>query len=190
MTDLDAHQRRGAHRARGNPWRAVLPSLLAVASVVSLIVALTVWRGQAGDGAPAAFAGRTSTSATNDAVSAPATTPPSATSSTAGQSSASGSGPATSTAAPSIGVVVLNGSGRSGLGARVAKDLRAAGWDVTAIGNFRGSVPSTTIYFPSGHADDANALAAVLPGPDRIRPRFGNLSNRRLTVVLTASFPG
>ena len=187
MNEVDAHQRRGAHRARSNPWRAVLPSLLAVASVASLIVALTVWRGQDGGGSPAAFNGGATTSSTNDAVSAPATKPPTTAPSTPGPG---GSASGTTSPVPSIGVVVLNGSGRSGLGARVAKDLRDAGWTVAAVGNFHGSVPSTTIYYPPGHADDANALAAQLPGSDRIKPRFGNLSQTRLTVVLTASYPG
>ena len=186
MNDLDAHQRRGAHRARGNPWRAVLPSLLAVASVVSLIVALTVWRGQDG-GSPASFADGTSTSATSDAVSAAPRTP-----SPSGSASATTSASASTTGGPvpAIGVVVLNDSGRTGLGARVAQTLRAAGWTVAAVGNFHGAVPSTTIYYPAGHAADAAALGAALPGPDRLRPRFGNLSKTRLTVVLTASYPG
>jgi predicted membrane-bound mannosyltransferase len=187
MTDLDPHERRGAHRARGNPWRAVLPSLLAVASVVSLIVALTVWRGQSSGGSPASFDATPRTSSTNAAVS----TPPSATSTATPPASSSSSTSASPTATPAaIGVVVLNESGRKGLGGRVAIQLRAAGWSVDLVGNFFGAVPATTVYYPPGHASDASALAAALPGSDRIRPRFGNLSSTRLTVILTSNYPG
>jgi hypothetical protein len=191
MSDLDSHSRHGAHRARMNPWRAVLPSLLAVASVVSLIVALTVWRGQDNGGAPAAFADGTdpTTSSTAPAVSSTpsvsATTP-----TTSGTPSTSASATTSGTTASALQVVVLNQSGRSGLGRKVSDTLTAAGWTVVAVGNFRGSVPATTVYYPAGDESDAAALAAVLPGTDRIRPRFGNLSTTRLTVVVTTSYPG
>ena len=85
---------------------------------------------------------------------------------------------------------MLNQSGRSGLGRKVSDTLTAAGWTVVAVGNFRGSVPATTVYYPAGDEAEAAALAAVLPGTDRIRPRFGNLSTTRLTVVVTTSYPG
>ena len=193
MSDLDSHSRHGAHRARMNPWRAVLPSLLAVASVVSLIVALTVWRGQDSGGAPAAFADGTdpTTSSTAPAVSgtpsASATTPTTSTSATPSDSASATTSGATASA---LQVVVLNQSGRTGLGRKVSDTLTAAGWTVVAVGNFRGSVPATTVYYPAGDEADAAALAAVLPGTDRIRPRFGNLSTTRLTVVVTTSYPG
>jgi hypothetical protein len=89
-----------------------------------------------------------------------------------------------------IGVVVLNQSNRKGLAASVASSLRAGGWQVGAVGNFRGSVPATTVYYPAGAEDAARTLAAQLPGPDRIRPRFGNLSTSRLTIVLTGDYSG
>jgi LytR cell envelope-related transcriptional attenuator len=190
MSDLDTHQRHGAHRARSNPWRAVLPSLLAVASVVSLVVALSVWRSQTDDGgSPAAFDGGATSSATTDAVS-PSPSPSTSASTSATTDSTTSAPATTSTAGKTIGVVVLNQSGRRGLGATVAATLRQAGWTVAAVGNFHGAVPTTTVYYPEGKAVEASALAADLPGPDRTRPRFGNLSKTRLTVVLTSSYPG
>jgi hypothetical protein len=174
-----------------NPWRAVLPSLLAVASVVSLIVALTVWRGQDNGGAPAAFADGTDPTTSSTAPAVSSTPSVSATTTTtSGTPSTSASATTSGTTASALQVVVLNQSGRSGLGRKVSDTLTAAGWTVVAVGNFRGSVPATTVYYPAGDESDAAALAAVLPGTDRIRPRFGNLSTTRLTVVVTTSYPG
>jgi hypothetical protein len=85
---------------------------------------------------------------------------------------------------------VLNQSTRKGLASTVADRLRARGWVVAAVGNFRGVVPSTTVYYPSGAQAQALAAAHSLPGTPRIRPRFGNLSTSRLTVVVTTSYPG
>jgi hypothetical protein len=84
--------------------------------------------------------------------------------------------------------VVLNQTGRGGLAGRVADALRGDGWTVATTGNFRGAVPATTVYYPAGEEEAAALLAADLPGPDRTRPRFGNLSRSRLTVVLADDF--
>lgn len=83
-----------------------------------------------------------------------------------------------------IPVVVLNQSGRPGAAARAASDLRAAGWTVSSVGNFRGTVPSTTVYYPAGGEAAAQVLAELLPGADRIRPSFSGVSSTKLTVVL------
>jgi len=83
-----------------------------------------------------------------------------------------------------VTVVVLNQTTVSGLAAAVAEDLRRAGWQVIGTGNFHGAVPSSTVYYPEDAERAAEALASDIPGPDRVRPRFGNLSTSRLTVVL------
>lgn len=83
-------------------------------------------------------------------------------------------------------MVVLNQTRIKGLAARMAADLRDEGWEVAATGNFRGTVASTTVYYPPGLAAAAEDLTADIPGSQRIRPRFGNLSTTRLTVVLTS----
>jgi hypothetical protein len=87
-------------------------------------------------------------------------------------------------------VVVLNQSSRAGLAASVGQELRDQGWAVPAVGNFRGIVPSTTVYYPPGAETAARAAAGDLRSEPRIRPRFGNLSTTRLTVVVTTSYPG
>ena len=65
-----------------------------------------------------------------------------------------------------------------------------AGWDVPAVGNFRGTVPATTVYYPAGGETAALAVARDLRATPRTLPRFGNLSTTRFTVVVTDSYPG
>ena len=71
----------------------------------------------------------------------------------------------------------------------MAQRLRDKGWTVALVGNFRGNVTATTVYYPPGAKADAEAAAAGLPTEPRVRPRFGNLSTSRLTVVVTDSYP-
>ncbi len=83
---------------------------------------------------------------------------------------------------------MLNQSGGNGLAARVADRIREAGWKVNKTGSFNGTVSTTTVYYPSGKRGDAVGLAAALPGEPRIKERFSNLSQTRLTIVLTDDY--
>jgi hypothetical protein len=200
-TDYPPHRRHGAHRAHRSVLGALAPSVLAVAAVAALITALAVWQGEELDQPRAAAsqsdqqarAGQAGASTQADSRSrrravaaapsaAPATTPPASTSSTRVEG--------TKAAAPDLEVVVLNQTSRAGLAAQVADELRGEGWEVPAVGNFRGVVPSTTVYYPAGAETTALAVARDLPAEPRVRPTFGNLSTSRLTVVVTDSYPG
>jgi hypothetical protein len=181
-----------------------VPSLLAVLAVTSLITALYVWRGEsseptkaaaatsAASRSPRATATATATptkaaAATKATTSAPVAAPD-ATTASAAATEADSSAP--EEAAPALPVVVLNETTRRGLAATVADRLRGKGWVVAGVGNFRGNVPATTVYYPPGAEAQARAAAASLPTPARIRPRFGNLSTSRLTVVVARNYPG
>jgi hypothetical protein len=59
---------------------------------------------------------------------------------------------------------------------------------VFKTGSFRGTVSTTTVYFPDGLRDQAEALAKALPGDPRVKERFSNLSETRLTIVLTNDY--
>ena len=63
-----------------------------------------------------------------------------------------------------------------------------AGWDVHKTGNFNGTVSTTTVYYPSTMRGDALNLAKDLPGNPRVKERFSNLSQTRLTIVLTDDY--
>jgi hypothetical protein len=188
--------RHGAHRARRSVLGAVMPSVLAVAAVASLITALAVWQGQEPDqpratAAASADGAEPAAEPTTDAApepSAAATEAPSEQPSEPPQSPET-SVEGTKAAVADLEVVVLNQTTRSGLAASVAEQLRGSGWEVPAVGNFRGVVPATTVYYPDGGEAAALAVAGDLPTEPRVRPRFGNLSTRRLTVVVTDSYP-
>jgi hypothetical protein len=207
MSDPHLPERRGAHRGRRELLRAVLPSLIAVSAVVALVAGLIAWRGQpAGE------------DAVNTASStAPATTPAKAAAKSprpTAKASATAKATGEQTPEPEISpsyepspedtptsddatlppsrrgtqVVVLNATRRSGLASRVADRLRADGWTIATVGNFRGSVPGTTVYYPDGDSEVAGLLAEDLPGATRVKPRFANLSRNRLTVVITDNY--
>lgn len=199
MSTPPHRSRQGAHRGRRSLPAAVLSSLLAVLAVTSLVTAVLVWRGQPPE-RPGSVSG-----ATQGRSGTPATSPPAGdgqTGTPATNGAATGTGSPSSPAEPSgaaaasrgspsdVEVVVLNQTSRPGLAGRVATRLRAKGWTVALVGNFRGVVPATTVYYPPRQAAAARAVAAALAVTPRTRPRFGNLSTTRVTVVLTASYPG
>ncbi len=62
-----------------------------------------------------------------------------------------------------VEVVVLNQTSRGGLAGSVAEELRDKGWTVPAVGNFRGIVPATTVYYPAGARRPRRGRAASLP---------------------------
>ncbi len=191
-------QRRGAHRTRRDITAALVPSIIAVVAVAALVIAINVWRGQdpGDDGDSVRTSTATSTSATaRPSASASASSSSDATSSTGtqtpsgrGSSGRSTEGGSTG-ASRDIAVVVLNQTTQGGLAAAAADRLREEGWSVTGVGNFNGVVPSTTVYYPPGAEAQAQAAAESLPTPARIRPRCGNLSTTRLTVVVTDNYP-
>ena len=197
MSSPEPQRRRGAHRTRVGIASAVMPSVLAVLAVSALITSLAVWRGEdpAGRETTTTAQGPADREALSEAPSS--TAPPTESGATAASpsSSATTTTAEQSSAPPSardfdVEVVVLNQSTRRGLAGSVADALRAKGWAVPFVGNFRGVVPATTVYYPPGQQAAAQAAAASLPTEQRVRPSFGNLSTTRLTVVVTSSYPG
>lgn len=87
-----------------------------------------------------------------------------------------------------VPVTVLNNSRRDGLADRAAARFRAAGWPVAATGNFRGRIPSTTVYYEPGQEASAREFARRFDGVVRVRPRFATLPARGLVVVVTREF--
>ena len=171
----------------------LLTPFLAVSAVTAILTALFVWLGPAESTPDAAVVGQPSSSPaatpTPPASSPPPSSPPA--------SSPPASSPAPSTSAPEPSettdpdrpeVVVLNQSGGSGLGREVADRVREAGWDVNRTGSFNGTVRTTTVYYPSGLSSEAEELAKDLPGDPRVLERFSNLSETRLTIVLTDDY--
>jgi hypothetical protein len=88
-----------------------------------------------------------------------------------------------------VPVTVLNNSRIPRLAARGAERFTAAGWPVAAVGNFRGRIPVTTVYYDPGLEAAARDFAGAFSGVARVRPRFDGLPARGVVVVLTREFP-
>jgi hypothetical protein len=82
-------------------------------------------------------------------------------------------------------VEVYNNSGITGLAGQYAGTAASIGWQVVGSDNWYGTVPTSTVYFPSRLEDAARALALDL-GIGRVSPSIDPMRLDRLTVVLTA----
>ena len=129
---------------------------------------------------PAASGPPAATSAPPPTTAAPpATTAPPSTSAT----------PSTASRKPNRPeVVVFNQSAPDGTGQAAAQLLRDQGWTIFKVDDFRGNVSMTTVYYPSGLEKQARRAARVLPGEVRTREKFSNLSDTRLTLILTDDY--
>ena len=209
MTTTSPGRRRSGDRmSAASVAGALLPSVLAVLAVAALVTSLAVWRAEEARRATPAAGGTTApvsraalsqapVKAATPMTTVPVTTAPVTTAPATPAPTPTATSPAKrdrtsrgSAVAHDVEVVVLNQTTRRGLAASVAVAMRGRGWTVPAVGNFRGIVPATTVYYPPGQEAAALAAAKSLPTAPRIRPRFGNLSTSRLTVVLTSSYPG
>jgi len=178
----------------GGAWTAVAKllalQLLAVIAVTAVITGIYALAGGHGQGratagsSPVPTASTTATTRTSTPSTAPSTTPQS----TAPASTSPASPNATQqspAAAKRLKVDVFNESAPVGTTVKTAARIRALGWTVGRVMDFRGNVSPTTIYYPAGQAKAARELAAGLPGPQRVLPRFSTLSGSRLTIILT-----
>lgn len=154
-------------------WFIVVSAIVCLGAAVLLAVPLL---GEGGS-APAAQATAQPTTQPTATTPAPSPTPspsePIATAPTA----------KTTPAQRDLPVAVFNNTTTTGLAHTIAAKATAAGWTVTATGNWRGLIPSWTVYYPSGHEAAAQTLAADL-GISRVRAAVSPMSASRLTVIL------
>lgn len=165
-----------------------LLAVVAIAAMITLVVTLFGWGGDPGVRTTGPGATRdTGAAPTGASTSAPPTTTAPPTATPPGSPSPTGPSPsagATDDPATRPRVDVLNQSADDGAALRTARSLRAAGWRIGRVDDFRGTVVTTTVYFPRRLRTDAEALARALPGTPRLRERLSTLSPRRLSVVL------
>lgn len=81
-------------------------------------------------------------------------------------------------------VEVFNNSQVTGLAGRVAARAAQAGWQVVGSDNWYGTIPASTVYYPSQLAKAAHLLALDL-GIHRTMPAVAPMHLDRLTVILT-----
>ena len=84
-------------------------------------------------------------------------------------------------------VSVFNNSNISGLAATTAERIGSVGWQVVGSDNWYGTIPATTIYYPSRLKEAARLLSKDL-GVPRVMPAVDPMSMDRLTVILTGDF--
>jgi LCP family protein required for cell wall assembly len=86
-----------------------------------------------------------------------------------GGNAGAGEGDAAPAAAPvptaaGVTVDVLNGTGRAGLAASAADQLRGQGFTVGTVGNARSQVAQTVVHYAPAAQDQARTLASAVPG--------------------------
>jgi hypothetical protein len=101
--------------------------------------------------------------------------------------------PTSSTLRPAKGVTVqvLNGVFVTGLANRVARQVRAAGYDVVAANTALGNYPVSRVYYTAGHKADAEAFRQRFPAFRMVAPAPANLSRQvDLHAVIGQNYPG
>lgn len=80
---------------------------------------------------------------------------------------------------------VYNNSTISGLAARAAEDLNAAGWTVVEVDNYSGGrIPTTTVYYQEGTDQRRLAEAIGAEFGMRVEPRFVGITNAAPGVIV------
>ena len=136
-----------------------------------------------------ATTGKPATSTAPTSV-APATTKPAATTQPAAPKTSTPTVGATTGGGvaqpPRVPLLVLNNSSVDNLGSAAAADFRAGGWTVADVGNLRGRIKDTTVYYNAGYEAQARALALQFPQIHRVLPRIPGLPGTgKVTVVIT-----
>lgn len=85
-------------------------------------------------------------------------------------------------------VGIANQTSVAGLAEQAQQRLQEGGWEVPAVSDFNGTVPETTVYYPEGMQEAAEALAAQFPEIGRVQPTFEGLNPTRLVVVLADDY--
>lgn len=91
--------------------------------------------------------------------------------------------------APKAKVVVFNQTRDPYLATGLRDALTAEGWTVTAVDNWNGAIPATTVYYPTGMELQARALMAKFPSIGRIKPAFAGIPSDKLTVIICKDLP-
>jgi hypothetical protein len=169
-----------AHRKNVPPRKAFVPSSWFIVLTVMIVVGAAGWLGWLllDDDPPSS-----DEAAPVVTPSAPVTPKPAVTS--ASPEPAASPTPADEPAAErEARVSVLNNSGIVGAAKAFSGKVAAAGWTLSGIGNWTGSIGANTIYYPSGLQDQAKLLAADVE-IERIRPSVAPMGMDRLTIILS-----
>jgi hypothetical protein len=172
----------------GQLARLFLTQLLAVIAIAAVITAVVAATGggldddvtASPDGSGAQSSGRATLTATPTATPAGSGAP----SGPAATTSAPATTAATTEAERTPKVDVLNQSAGDGAASVAADRLRAAGWRIGRVDDFRGNVSTTTVYWLTPDMRrDARRVARDLGGV-RVQQGFSTLVEGRISVIL------
>jgi len=180
----EVRDERGPYGQLARLFLTQLLAVIAIAAVITAIVAITgagldedVTATSDGGGTPAA--GSSDREGTATSTPEPSSGQPSTPATT--------SAPASSAASPeqeTPKVDVLNQSAGDGAASQAADQLRAAGWQIGRVDNFRGNVSRTTVYWLTPDLRrDARRVARDLGGA-RVQEGFSTLVEGRISVIL------
>lgn len=173
-----------AHRKNISPPKAYVPSSWVIVLTTMIVIGAAGWLGWLlldNDSSSEAVAPpSTSTPApTTTASPAPSKTP---------KPTATPTPEPTTSDAPTVAreaqVSVLNNSGVVGAARTFSGKVTLAGWTVSGVGNWTGSIPANTVYYPADLQAQAELLAKDV-GIDRIRPAVAPMRMDRLTIILS-----
>ncbi|MGH8824680.1 MAG: LytR C-terminal domain-containing protein [Jiangellaceae bacterium] len=153
----------------------VWPSLVALLGTVAVVAGLLFLFGEDGDPADDAEAVAEGTQAPTAEPSAEATTAPS-----------DAAPPTPVTAPPGLRerVGILNGTDVNGLASRAQERLEAGGWEVPVIDTYSEPLETTTVFYPDGMQESAQALAAQFPEITQVQPTLPNLTTQWLVLIV------
>ncbi len=203
LRDEPAERRRGA--TPSGSGRVILPIALCLVGVVALGAGWTHLESDRAEAAQARLAvasgakppvptfgaGSPGPEASNGAGASP--TPVVSSSPKASPSASVSPSPSASKPAfvvdRSVPVVVLNATARTGLAGQVAAGLRAKGWTVVSVGNWRsGGIPLTTVFVTGRTAAAATMRRDVKPADGTLPTRDG-MPRNRLVLVIGNDYP-
>jgi hypothetical protein len=81
-------------------------------------------------------------------------------------------------------VGILNGTDVTGLARRAQERLEAGGWDVPVIDTYSEGLATTTVFYPDGLQESAEALADQFPEITQVEPTIPNLTTQWLVLVV------
>lgn len=189
----------------GERLERLWPSLVALFGTVAVVLALLWWFGGDGndstpddvaagaDGDAGSEAGGEPTGGPSDAPSdGPSESPPGSATEDPSEAPTEDESetPEATTAPPELReeVGILNQTSVNGLAESAQERLEDGGWDVPAIGTYEGNISETTVYYPDGMEEAAEALSAQFPEIGRVEPTIESLNPTRLVVVLVDDY--
>lgn len=153
------------------------PSLVALLGTVAVVAGLLVF-----------FGGDVEPSSPDDAA-ADVNTPAPTETGTPPPGETAPAAPVTAPAELREEVAILNGTDVTGVAAEAQQQLEAGGWTVPAIDTYTGDITETTVFYPDGMQDSAEALAAQFPVEiARVAPTIAGLTTQRLVLIVAEDY--